>query len=271
MLKRVYTLLALLAIVGGCQASAPKILRFAPPGTEVGRLRSEFALSDAERQALTPENMRALSQTGRSDLPAAVRPDPSPTDRFAAICSFHATVDGHARVRDLTDAPASLPAHLAALKAERLGRAFWKGKVFFRAQGVLRNRIEDLSLLKPFITGDVATIPKLTFDGQTTWLLFPARLSCGVSRRDPSRPSIVIDYSKGSEIEGYREVPDKLGGPEGLNIFDEVRRVRPGFYLGRAYFGKRFALNFTLLDPQSGAGPAGPGAPSPDLQEDCKS
>ena len=50
--------------------------------------------------------------------------------------------------------------------------------------------------------------------------------------------STVIDYSRGKEVEGYREIPDKLAGPEALNIRDEVRIIRPGFYLGRAYFGR---------------------------------
>ncbi|WP_410965799.1 hypothetical protein, partial [Salmonella sp. SAL4438] len=91
--------------------------------------------------------------------------------------------------------------------------------VFFRSQAIVRNRIEEIAVLKPFIA-DSATIPKLTFDGQTTWLLFPARLSCGESRFDPSRPSIVIDYARGSEIDGYRPVPDDLAGPKGLKIRD---------------------------------------------------
>ena len=73
------------------------------------------------------------------------------------------------------------------MRAEDLGRAFWRGKVFFRSQGILRNRIEDLLLLRPIIK-DSDNIPKLTFDGETTWLLFPAQLSCGTSRFDPTRP-----------------------------------------------------------------------------------
>jgi hypothetical protein len=116
----------------------------------------------------------------------------------------------------------------------------------------------------PFIN-DVDTIPKLTFDGETTWLLFPAALSCGPGRLDPTRRSVLIDYSRGPTIDGYREVPDRLAGPEVLNIFDEVRIVRHGFYLGRAYFGQRFALNFTLLDPA--AAPDAP--PSTEIQEEC--
>jgi len=58
---------------------------------------------------------------------------------------------------------------------------------------------------------------------------------------------------------------EKLAGPEGLNIRDEIRVIRRGLYLGRAYFGPKFALNFTLLDP---AAPAS-ASPSPDLQQDC--
>ena len=44
-------------------------------------------------------------------------------------------------------------------------------------------------------------------------------------------------------------MPDGLAGPERLDIFDEVRLIRPGFYLGRAYFRGSFGLNFTLIDP----------------------
>jgi hypothetical protein len=132
---------------------------------------------------------------------------------------------------------------------------------------ILRNRIEDLLILRPFIE-DPETIPKMSFDGQTTWLLFPAIVSCGTSRLDPTRPSTVIDYSRGKEVEGYRDIPDRLAGPERLNIRDEVRIVRRGFYLGRAYFGQRFALNFTLLDPTL-APPTPPVAALTGIQEDC--
>ena len=31
---------------------------------------------------------------------------------------------------------------------------------------------------------------------------------------------------------------------------DEIRMIRPGFYLGRAYLGGAFALNFTLYNEQ---------------------
>jgi hypothetical protein len=49
-------------------------------------------------------------------------------------------------------------------------------------------------------------------------------------------------------LPGYRRVPDKLAGREGVIVRDEIRMVRPGFYLGRAYMGGTFILNFTLYN-----------------------
>jgi hypothetical protein len=249
------------ALVVSCRTAMPPI-RFAPPGTDVARLRSDFALSDAERNALTQDNFKTLTQDQVDQIYARLWSGAMPDGPFRGDLFFPRDRDGNATLRDLGAQGSSLVGSAAALKAERLGRAFWRGKVFFRSQGILRNRIEDILILRPFIP-EAQSIPKLTFDGQTTWLLFPALLSCGESRLDPTRRSIVIDYARGAEVEGYRPVPDDLAGPKGLNIRDEVRIIRPGFYLGRAYFGDRFALNFTLLDP-SGANDA-----PASLEEEC--
>jgi hypothetical protein len=83
------------------------------------------------------------------------------------------------------------------------------------------------------------------------WLLFPAKLYCGQSLLDGRRESIVIDYAYTDEIPVYRAKPDNLAGRGGLKIRDEIRMVRPGFYLGRAYANRVFLLNFTLYDPET--------------------
>lgn len=241
-------LLAILVVLSGCRTAAPPGVRFGPTGTDIARLREAYPLTDADRRALTPENIRALTQEQVDQIYARLTSGPIPDGPFRGDLFFPRDRNGRARIRELADPAPGLLAHVAALRAERLGRMLWKGKVFFRTDRIVRNRIEDLLFLRPVIADD-ETIPKLTFDGETTWLLFPARLSCGESRFDPTRRSIVIDYSEGPTLEGYRPVPDRLAGPDALNIRDEVRIVRPGFYLGRAYFGRRFALNFTLLDP----------------------
>ena len=136
----------------------------------------------------------------------------------------------------------------APQKLELLGRHLWRGKVFYRDERVLRNRIDDTSVLKPLIDGDLSTIPKVKVDGKEQWLLFPARLYCGQSLLDSRRESVIIDYFYTDEIDGYRERPDFLAGRRGLQVRDEIRMVRPGFYLGRAYLGKIFLLNFTLYN-----------------------
>jgi hypothetical protein len=246
-----------------CHRSPPSI-RFAPEGTGGDQLRSALALSDAERSSLTPDSLRRLSQTQIDQIYARLSTGPMPDGPFRGDLFFPRGAARHTRVSDLSP---SLPAQFAALAAmpvEKLGRAFWRGKVFFKAEGILRNRIEDLAILKPLIK-DSASIPRLTFDGQTTWLLFPAQVSCGASLLEPARRAIVIDYSKGPQIAGYRDIPDRLGGSEGLDIRDEVRVVKPGLYLGRAYFQNQFRLNFTLVKPDaSGAAPV-------DVHADCAS
>jgi hypothetical protein len=239
-------------------------IRFAPPGTDTTRLRTEYPLSDAERAALTPDVLRTFSQDQVDQIYSRLWAGPIPDGPFRGDLFLPRDRHGFSHVRDLPDPAPRLFAKVGTLPVEQLGRALWKGKVFFRSQGVVRNRIEDAAILKALLP-DSGTIPKLTFDGQTTWLLFPAAASCGDSRFDPTRRSIVIDYAKGPQIEGYRSVPDDLAGPSGLNVRDEIRRVRAGFYLGRAYFGQRFALNFTLLDPAS----EGKTLPPGELEQDC--
>ena len=254
---------ATVALAGGCRTAAP-LIGFAPPGTTIDRLRIDFALTEAERLALNPDSMRSLTQDQVDQIYNRLHAGPIPDGPFRGNLFFPRDRDGRARIRELSDPSPNVVGPLAAMKAEDLGRILWRGKVLFRSQSIVRNRIEDLLLLRAIID-DSDTIPKLTFDGQTTWLLFPARLFCGESRFDPTRRSIVIDYSETERIEGYRAVPDRIAGPQGLNIRDEMRVVRPGFYLGRTYFGSRFSLNFTLLDPAGSSG-----ATSPNVQGDCQ-
>jgi hypothetical protein len=147
---------------------------------------------------------------------------------------------------------------------ERMGGALWKGKVFQRERRILHNMIDDPARLGTLIIDRPGTVPTTTiarqgrlgrlFPRDTVSLLFPAKVYCGQSLLDSRRESIVIDYAyndeiiSGAEDDGYRKNPDSLAGRGGLRIRDEIRMVRPGLYLGRAYANRMLLLNFTLFN-----------------------
>ena len=88
------------------------------------------------------------------------------------------------------------------LVVEEIGEALWRGKVFFREERVLRNRIEDLAVLKAGLVE--GRTKKMSYGGKETWLLFPAKLYCGQSLFDARRESIIIDYFFTDEIPGWK-------------------------------------------------------------------
>jgi hypothetical protein len=142
-------------------------------------------------------------------------------------------------------------------KLELVGRLLWKGKVFYRDRLELRNQIENLDALRPLIddqkTLSTLRVPRDGWLGRilpenTVWLLFPAKIYCGQSLLDTRRESIIVDYAYADEVAGYRERPDSLATRNGLAVRDEIRMVRPGFYLGRAYLNRMFLLNFTVVN-----------------------
>src|SRR5260370_26400779 len=86
---------------------------------------------------------------------------------------------------------------------------------------------------------------------------------------DSGGESVIIAFRQGDGIEGWRASPDSLAGRGGLRVRDEIRMVRPGFYVGRAYANRLFLLNFTLYNPEvaeAGAAAFNSGKP---IAEDC--
>lgn len=200
----------------------------------------------AQLQKLTPDAIQDYDQEQIDQIYARLSAGPIPDGAFDGDLVFPKGQSGDRRLAEIVGGLGGVAVELKAIKLEHLGRALWKGKVFYRDQRVLRNRIEDTRLLQPLVGSDMGNIAKGDFDGKDQWLLFPARLYCGQSLLDGRRESIIIDYAFTDEIPGYREKPDFLAGRKGLMVRDEIRMVRPGFYLGRAYVGKVFLLNFTL-------------------------
>jgi hypothetical protein len=84
----------------------------------------------------------------------------------------------------------------------------WQGKVFYRAQGYLVNKVGPLGV--HLIKARVYIAPSW-FDGQ---------------------PAIILDYSKTSLV--------------AHKVRDEIREVSPGMYLGIVFYDTLKTINFVL-------------------------
>jgi hypothetical protein len=193
---------------------------------------------------ITPAYLTTLTQEQLDQLYARLPAGPIPDGPFDGSIVLPKGSSGKLRLAEILGGLKGLAAQFKGKKLEIVGETLWKGKVFYRNEKVLRNRIDDLAILRPIV--GPGEIPKIKVAGRDAWLLFPAKLYCGQSLLDSRRESIIIDYAFTDEVPGYREKPDFLAGRNGLKVRDEIRRVHPGLYLGRAYLDRAFGLNFIL-------------------------
>lgn len=262
-------LTVLLLLAAGCGSTATKPdIPFAPYGKDhaskpdFARVERHHPLTDAHRAALTPQNLATLSQEELDQLYARLSAGPIPDGPYQGTVIF-ADGGGLRRLREILGGVKGLAADLGVDKLEHVAEALWKGKVFYRDQRVLRNQITNRRAVASLLDADLSKIRTETINGRKVGLLFPAKLYCGQSLLDSRRESVIIDYFFSDDIEGYVPEIDYLGGRNGLQIRDEIRMIRPGLYLGRAYVGRIFLLNFTLYN-QDVAQRGGPG------REDCR-
>ena len=234
---------------------AKPAIKFAAFGTDYqskpdfAAVESKFPLSPTDLEKITPQYLSTLDQEQVDQIYARLTAGPIPDGAFDGELFFPKGGRGKSRLSEIVGGLPGLLVQLKVRKLDFIGETLWKGKVFYRDQRVLRNRIEDLKILQSMglIEGDPQ---KITVKGKDAWLLFPAKLYCGQSIMDSRRESVIIDYAFTDEIEGYKEKPDFLAGRRGFKVRDEIRMVRPGFYLGRAYLDRIFILNFTLYNEE---------------------
>ena len=212
-------------------------------------IENKFPLTTAELGEITPSYLSTLDQEQIDQIYARLTAGPIPDDAFDGGLFFPRGGSGKLRLSEIVGGLPGLLIQLKGKKLDLIGEHLWKGKVFYRNDRVLRNRIEDINLLRTM--GLVESEPqKIDVKGKVAWLLFPAKLYCGQSLMDSRRESIIIDYAFTDELPGYMEKPDFLAGRHGFKVRDEIRMVRPGFYLGRAYLDHIFILNFTLVNDE---------------------
>ncbi len=273
--------LAMSLLLVGCGDVAPPDVPFLGYGDEyqtkpdLARVEHELPLGPADLMKLTPDNLAALDQEQIDQIYARLTAGPIPDGAYNGTF-FFADGGGARRLAELMGGLKGLAVNFKLSSLETIGQMLWKGKVFYRDERLLRNMIQDRQLLK-LLVDDPSALPKTDIPGRKilglfqddAWLLFPAKLYCGQSLLDSRRESIIIDYAFNDEIAGYQERPDFLAGRRGLKIRDEIRMVRPGFYLGRAYMGHVFLLNFTLYNKSVADATAKDFEATGEAAEDC--
>lgn len=292
----IFLSLTLVPAVAGCAKapeSGPPLIPFAPRQDmaikdpenptktfriDMARVEREFPLSRADLAKITPAYLATLSQEEIDQIYGRLSAGPIPDGPYQGDLFFARGDDLRKRLDEILGGIEGRVAGAKIDAIETLGRALWKGKWFYRDQRVLRNMISDAAVLRPLV-GDPSTLMRETIERtgwlstilprNEVWLLFPAKLYCGQSLLDGRRESVIIDYYYSDEILGYRPSPDSLGGRGGLRIRDEIRMVRPGFYLGRAYANRMFLLNFTVYNPEIAEAGAASFAGNAPIAEDC--
>ena len=257
---RLLAVASVASLLAACGDVAPPDVGFAEYG-EAHNAKPDFAeveyrhpLSIEDLYKITPKNLAVLDQEQVDQIYARLTAGPIPDGPYEGDLFFPRGGSGKLRLSEIAGGGLrGLLVNVAGKKLDLIGEILWKGKVFYRDDRILRNRIEDLGPLKSVgLVEESSSNPlgSITVNGKDQWLLFPAQLYCGQSLLDGRRESIIIDYAFSDQLPGYRRMPDVMGGRDGFAIRDEIRMVRPGFYLGRAYIDRSFVVNFVLYNEE---------------------
>src|SRR3546814_6337139 len=89
-----------------------------------------------------PENIKNFDQEQLDQIYARLSAGPIPDGAFDGDLVFPKGSSGDHRLSEIVGSIGGMAVEWKTLKLEDLGRALWKGKVFYRDQRLLRNRIE---------------------------------------------------------------------------------------------------------------------------------
>ena len=132
---------------------------------DMARVEHEFPLSRADLAGLNPEHVLSLNQEELDQLYGRLTAGPIPDGPYLGDLFFPRDEDGlKPRLEQILG---GLKGRLAGKKielVEKIGRALWKGKMFYRDERLLRNFIEDFKPLERLIDDPdallTATVPR---------------------------------------------------------------------------------------------------------------
>jgi hypothetical protein len=256
----------------------PPSIPFGPYGNggyaskmDFARVEKKYPLSPRYLAKLTPDNIGSFNQEQIDQIYARITPGPIPDGEYDMRIFPYKGESGKPRLAEIVGGLKGVGVDAEVHLFELLVNAVWEGKEFHRAERIAWTKIRGASILLPFLDeffGAQRTVEQRRVLAASK-LRFPAKIYCGQSLLDSRRESIVIDYNFGDEIPGYVNVPDGLLGrgtcneadpnltPScigGLMVRDEMRTVRPGFYLGRVHVTNVFVMNFTAYNSKVAAG-----------------
>src|SRR5438552_738806 len=151
-LKPLWIIVALALSLSACDQinslfnRAPQI-RFAPYAegyqtkTDLAQVEADFPLTAADLNQLTPDNLKSYDQEQVDQIYARLTAGPIPDGPYDGGLFFPKGQSGERRVSEIIGGLPGLAAELKTVKIEMLGAALWKGKVFYRNERLLRNRI----------------------------------------------------------------------------------------------------------------------------------
>lgn len=173
-------------------------------------------LTQEEREELTVDSLKTKSQLELDLIYARLPAGTMPDGHYEGTVVFDNSGENDIeRILAL-----AVPGQLTDFM-RKAGETLWRGKSFNAEEGVLWNRM--------------GMVPR-----------YPAKVFCGQSLLDSRKESIILDYAWGDSIKGYVDALDWPMTRKGLSIRDEIRMVKPGVYLGRAYIQGIYTLNFIL-------------------------
>ncbi len=257
-------------------------------------LQNNYPLKDAEKAAITADDIQKMTQEEIDQLYIRLDAGPIVPGSYNGKIVMNGEMVGDIRKRIYSKVVGEAPILGKVISkvcdgrdpVECFGEMAWKGKriypkneageyllrnaineaVFISVHGAIAPAKESAGALWANVTDffgateDEAALKEMFPDPKSInplnlkAMLFPAHVYCGQSLLDHRRESIIIDYAWGKDFKPFNKNVDVLTGPGYLDIRDEVRMVKPGLYVGRAYTNKIFLLNFVLTNEDKNVG-----------------